>query len=128
MLAASVEFSDGDIDPVVAHQFPQFGSTLLLVFALRMAAIFVFATSTIARKSRVVPNWFAWSGYAVGLFLLLSASLQQWLALIFPIWLLVLSVILLLRARRVPSDLVMSTRVTAAPLFEQDPAAAPDVP
>ena len=69
VLAASVEFSDGDIDPVVAHQFPQFGSTLLLVFALRMAAIFVFATSTIARKSRVVPNWFAWSGYAVGLFL-----------------------------------------------------------
>ena len=51
VLAASVEFSDGDIDPVVAHQFPQFGSTLLLVFALRMAAIFVFATSTIARKS-----------------------------------------------------------------------------
>ena len=56
VLAASVEFSDGDIDPVVAHQFPQFGSTLLLVFALRMAAIFVFATSTIARKSPSCPT------------------------------------------------------------------------
>ena len=74
----------------------------------------------------MVPNWFAWSGYAVGLFLLLSASLQQWLALIFPIWLLVLSGILLLRAHAVPSDLLMPTRVTATPLFEHDSPAAPD--
>jgi hypothetical protein len=57
VLAASVEFSDGEIDPVVAHQFPQFGSTLLLVFALCMAAMFVFTTSTIGRTSRVVPAW-----------------------------------------------------------------------
>jgi hypothetical protein len=95
VLAASVEFSDGDIDPVVAHQFPQFGSTLLLVFALRMAAMFVLTTSTIARQSRVVPSWFAWSGYAVSLFLLLSASLEPWLAFVFPVWLLVLSGVLL---------------------------------
>ena len=57
VLATSVEFSDGDIDPVVAHQFPQFGSTLLLVFALRMAAIFVFAASTeIAHKSHIMSQ------------------------------------------------------------------------
>ena len=72
VLAASVEFSDGDIDPVVAHQFPQFGNTLVLVFALRMAAMFVMTTSTIGRTSRVVPGWFAWSGYVVAAFLLLE--------------------------------------------------------
>ena len=82
--------SDGDIDPVVAHQFPEFGSTLMIVFALRMAAMFVFTTSTIGRGGRVMPAWFAWSGYFVGVFLLLSASLEPWLALVFPIWLLVL--------------------------------------
>ena len=112
VLAASVEFSDGDIDPVVAHQFPQFGNTLVLVFALRMAAMFVMTTSTIGRTSRVVPAWFAWSGYVVAAFLLLSASLQTWLALVFPIWLLVLSVILLQHARRIPSELMVSTRTT----------------
>jgi len=110
VLAASVEFSHGEIDPVVAHQFPQFGSTLLLVFALRMAAMFVFTTSTIARTSRIVPAWFSLSGYAVGLVLLLSASLQAWLALIFPIWLLVLSGVLLHRAFRIPSDRPIPTR------------------
>ncbi len=117
VLAASVEFSDGDIDPVVAHQFPQFGNTLVLVFALRMAAMFVMTTSTIGRTSRVVPGWFAWSGYVVAAFLLLSASLQTWLALVFPIWLLVLSVILLLHARRIPAELMVPTRAAPMPLI-----------
>ena len=118
VLAASVEFSDGDIDPVVAHQFPQFGSTLLIVFALRMAAMFVFTTSTIGRASRVMPGWFAWAGYAVGLFLLLSASLEPWLALVFPVWLLALSGVLLSCARRIPPELTIPTRLAPARLVE----------
>jgi hypothetical protein len=123
VLAASVEFSNGEIDPVVARQFPQFGSTLMLVFALRMAAMFVFTTSTIGRTSRVVPAWFAWSGYAVGAFLLLSASLQQWLALVFPIWLLIFSGILLRRARQIPSDRLIATRGVTTASFVTDDAA-----
>lgn len=114
VLAASVEFSDGDIDPVVARQFPEFGNTLAIVFSLRMASMFVLATSTIGRTTKVVPPWFAWSGYAVALFLLLSASLETWLAVVFPIWLLVFSVILLQRARSIPSELRLPTRVARA--------------
>ena len=109
---------------MVAQQFPQFGNTLVLVFALRMAAMFVLTTSTIGRTSRVVPGWFAWSGYVVAVFLLLSASLQTWLALVFPIWLLVLSVILLQHARRIPSELMVSTRT--APTSFVTPRLPPD--
>lgn len=115
VLAASVEFSDGEIDPVAAHQFPEFGRTLLIVFALRMAAMFVFTTSTIGRASHILPAWFAWGGYAVGLFLLLSASLEPWLALVFPIWLLALSAIMLHRARQIPVDRTIPTRLVPAP-------------
>jgi hypothetical protein len=117
VLAASVEFAGGNIDPVVAYQFPQFGNTLLMVFALRMAAMFVLTTSTIGRTSRVVPTWFAWSGYVVATFLLLSASLEPWLALVFPIWLLVLSGILLQRARQIPSEIVVPKRAAHTPLL-----------
>ena len=95
VLATSVEFSDGDIDPVTAHQFPVFGSSVLVIFALRMAAMFVFTTSTIGRTSGVVPRWFALSGYVVGIFLLLTAALQTWFVFVFPIWLLLFSAILL---------------------------------
>jgi hypothetical protein len=121
VLAASVEFSNGEIDPVVAHQFPEFGSTLMVVFALRMAAMFVFTTSTIGRAGHVMPAWFAWSGYAVGLFLLLSASLEPWLALVFPVWLLVLSAIMLQRASRIPPDRMIATRAAPGPVIMGSP-------
>jgi hypothetical protein len=114
VIAASVEFSGGYLDPVVAYQFPEFGNTLLIVFALRMAATFVLATSSIGRISRVLPSWFALSGYVVAAFLLLSASLEAWLALVFPIWLLVLSGILFQRARRIPSEIMVPPGTTAA--------------
>jgi hypothetical protein len=107
VLAASVEFSDGPIDPVVAHQFPQFGSALLFVFAVRMAAMFVFTTTNITKAAGLLPRWFVWAGYLVGAFLLLSATFNSTLVLVFPIWLLVLCAILLTRARRIPADIMV---------------------
>jgi hypothetical protein len=105
VLAASAEFADGEIDPVAARQFPQYGDTLLFVFTFRMAAMFVFTTSAIGRTSGILPRPFVWSGYAVGLFLLLSAGFEAWFALVFPVWLLALTAILLVRARRIPPEL-----------------------
>ncbi len=102
VLAASLGDPGVEIDTAAARQFPQYGSALLLVFAMRMAAMFVFTTSSIARKHQIMPRWFIWSGFAVGLFLLLSASLSPFLILVFPIWVLVLSVLLLFRARSLP--------------------------
>ncbi len=105
VLATTFDGPDAGIDVAAARQFPQYGSALLLVFAMRMAAMFVFTTSAIARKHQIMPRWFIWSGFAVGLFLLLSASLSPFLILVFPIWVLILSVLLLLRARRFPKQL-----------------------
>ncbi len=47
------------------------------------------------------------------MFLLLTASLQPWFALVFPAWLLALSVILLGRARRIDPDLMLAQRRAA---------------
>ena len=105
VVAASVEFADSEINPVAARHFPQYGDTLLFVFSLRMAAMFVFTTSAIGRAAGILPRPFVWSGYAVGLFLLLSAGFEAWFALVFPLWLLALTGILLFRARRIPPDL-----------------------
>jgi hypothetical protein len=105
--AASVEFSSGGIDAIVARQLPQFGNTLLFVFAMRMAAMFVFTTSSIGRNAGILPRWFVLAGYAVGLFLLLSATFSVFLVLVFPVWVLVLSGFLLYRARQIPADAVI---------------------
>jgi hypothetical protein len=102
VVAVTVELGDYIVDPATARQFPQFGSALLLVFAMRMAAMFVFTTSGLARRHQILPRWFIWAGYAVGTFLILSATLSALLVVVFPVWVLILSVILLLKARRMP--------------------------
>jgi hypothetical protein len=109
VLAASVEFASGPIDPVVARQFPQYGNALIFVFAIRMAAVFVFTTSNIGLTTRVLPRSFVYSGYAVGLFMLLSATFSPALVLLFPFWMLALSVILLMRAREIPGDVAAAS-------------------
>lgn len=108
-IAAATEFTDAEIDPAFARQFNQYGDTILFVFAMRMAAMFVFTTCTVSRHASILPGWFLWIGYAVGLFLLLSASFYRALSLVFPLWLLCLAVLLMLRARRIPRD----RRITA---------------
>jgi hypothetical protein len=104
VIAASTEFENGEIDPVLARLFPQFGSTLLLVFALKMGGTFVIATSKIGLTSEVLPKWFGYAGILVGVTMLLAATFNGVLGLLFPTWMLVLSVLLVLRARKIPSD------------------------
>jgi hypothetical protein len=102
--AAVVEFSNGSLNPALARQFPQLGRVLMLVLAMRMAAMFVIATSSIGRHARVLPAWFIWLGYVVGAFLLLAATLSAVLVLVFPMWVLILCVLLVVRARHIPRD------------------------
>jgi hypothetical protein len=111
VVAAGVQFGDADIDPDFARQFPQFSDTVLFVFAFRMAAMFVFTTSSMGRSAGILPRWFTLAGYAVGLFLLLSASFEPWFVLVFPAWLLVLSGLLVNRARRIPADVELPSHV-----------------
>jgi hypothetical protein len=95
---------------VAARQFPIFGQTVILFFAMRMAAMFVFTTSAIGRSAHILPSWFALAGFAVGVFLLLTASFVPLVVLVFPAWVLALSLILLRRAREIPRDIRLPSR------------------
>ncbi|MEX1104463.1 MAG: hypothetical protein WED87_09445 [Dehalococcoidia bacterium] len=121
-IAAATEFSNAPIDASFARQINQYGNTLLFVFAMRMAAMFVFTTSSIGRSARILPRWFLYVGYAVGLFLLLSASFYRVLSLVFPVWLLCLSGIMVMRARRIPRHERFAAQ--PSPLIEPPPAPA----
>ncbi len=102
VMAVSIQFAHSSVDPGIARQFPQYGGTLMLVFAMRMAAMFVVMTSRLGRITGTLPRWFAWMSLMTGLFLLFSASFSRKLVLVFPVWLLVLCALLVLRARRPP--------------------------
>jgi hypothetical protein len=61
------------------------------VYATRMAGMFMMSTSTILIQTRVVPRWVAILGYILALVLLLSVSYTHWLALSFPLWVMLIS-------------------------------------
>src|SRR5262249_9298707 len=105
-------------DPVVAREFPQFGISLLFVFGMRMATMFVFTTSNIGRGAGILPRWFTIFGLIIGLFLLLSASFHPALAVVFPISTIILCAILLNVARKIPSDVVLPQRGTLPSIAE----------
>jgi hypothetical protein len=112
-IAATTEFGKAPIDPAFARQINEYGNTLLFVFAMRMAAMFVFTTTSIGRNAGILPRWFLLVGYAVGGFLLLSASFNRALSLVFPVWLLCLTAIMLFRARRIPDNETFSSPAAA---------------
>jgi hypothetical protein len=123
VVAMSVEFTDNkQIDPDIARQFPVYGNTVLFVFAFRMAAMFVFTTSAILLRAGILPRWFTWSGYVVATFLLLSASFERWFVLVFPVWLIVLSGLLLRVARGIDPELRLPA-VHHEPLMVRQPTA-----
>jgi hypothetical protein len=75
------------------------GYTLLYVYAVRAAGVFMIVSSTIGLRTGTLPRWLAFVGYAVALALLLSVSFSRGFVLIFPAWVALVSVELLRRAR-----------------------------
>ncbi|MFF1561703.1 hypothetical protein [Streptomyces sp. NPDC058279] len=87
-----------------AHQPQDFGRhfayELLTTYGMRMAAVFVLATSTIGRKLGSFPRALSLAGVAAGLILLVAGSSLPWSELVFPAWALLISVYILRAAGR----------------------------
>ena len=92
--------SGPDLDPGVWTFGRGTTEALVSVYAMRMAAVFTLSVSTVALRTAAVPRWVPFSGYAVALVLLLVAGEHKWAQLVFPAWVLVLSVAILLTPGR----------------------------
>jgi len=66
------------------------------VYGSKMAGVFMFSTSTILLRTEVVPRWIAFTGYALGIILLLSVGIVVWVSLVFPLWVFLVSTAILL--------------------------------
>jgi len=103
-VGAGLERSDAAAHPDVAT----FGQMVLLAisktYALRMAAVFMISLATIWLKTGLMPRWLVGVTYIVAVGLLLSSDISMWLVLAFPIWVLVVSLLLLVRAGVIDID------------------------
>jgi hypothetical protein len=94
---AAMRFASMQTDPVAARVLPIFSMTVLLGFGMRMASMFVFTSSSIGRATGLIPKWFSYVGYGVGLVLLFAFTVAAWFALLFAIWVLAVCIVILWR-------------------------------
>jgi hypothetical protein len=73
---------------------------VLNVFALKMAGVFMISTATLAIRTDILPRWITLPGYVLAALLLLSSRFADWLPLVFPLWVLVLSLYILIENLR----------------------------
>jgi len=70
------------------------------VYAVKMAGVFMIVTSTLAIRTGFIRRWIAIIGYVLALLLLLSSGAFAEILLVFPLWVFLVSVYILIDNRR----------------------------
>ncbi len=100
LAVAQVEGADFQRDEII-----YFARALMFqvsnVYALRMAGVFMISLGTIWLRTGLLPRWLALVTYLLALVLLVVINLSLWIALVFPIWVLAISVFKLISDAKV---------------------------
>jgi hypothetical protein len=103
MLFASTAVAGGTIrmygmapSQIVESGLYTFGRTvtneIMNVFTMKMAGVFMMTTCTLSLRTRILPRWMVILGFILALFLLLSLGFINWASIVFPLWILLISV------------------------------------
>lgn len=96
--------STGTVSTSLIQYSRQITYSIMNIYAMRMAAVFMLSTSTILLRTAVLPRWLTSVGYAFTIVLLVTLTLWEWILFLFPLWVFLLSVTILVtkvRASRV---------------------------
>jgi hypothetical protein len=94
---------------------------ILNTYAIKMAGVFMISTCTLFVRTRVVPRWMALLGYVLALLLLVSISHLSWIILVFPLWILLISIYILIENfRRTPDAGSGSDAAASSQAKEED--------
>ncbi len=100
--AALVASRAVSLEPAAHAELVAFGQTLLVTFsktyALKMGAVFMISLATIWLKTGLMPRWLIYGTYVAAVTLLVASDISMWTALAFPAWVLVVSILALVRA------------------------------
>jgi hypothetical protein len=100
VLGSSHARSNHQVSSDVYYFAHEVGYAFLNIFAIKMAAVFMFSTCVIALRTAILPRWISFSGFACGLVLLLVISNWPWIAMLFPLWTILVSVHILAAQRK----------------------------
>jgi hypothetical protein len=77
--------------------------SMVNVYMIKMASVFMITTSTVAIYTGIAPRWLAILGFALALILLFGSFYISWSFLVFPLWVFLLSAYILRDSIRRPS-------------------------
>ena len=108
-IGAGLGASSRDVVDVSAHtEVATFGQmvliTLTTTYALRMGAVFMISLATIWLKTGLMPRRLVIVTYLLALGILFASDFSMWMTLAFPVWVLIVSVLLLVRAGVIDLD------------------------
>ena len=90
------------IDPAIYNYSRITVNQIMNVYAVKMAGVFMLTTCTLALRTGIFKRWMALLGIALALLLLLSVGFLYWILLVFPLWVLTISIHILLVNLRQP--------------------------
>ena len=101
--------SSKDVVDAAAHaEVATFGQMVLIAltktYALRMGAVFMISLATVWLKTGLMPRWLVIVTYVLALGILFATDFSMWMTLAFPVWVLIVSVLLLARAGVIDLD------------------------
>ena len=77
---------------------------MLNIYGIKMAGVFMISFSTISLRTRILPRSLAFLGWALALLLLFSIGTIAWAPIIFPLWVFLLSIRILIEKFGSSSD------------------------
>jgi hypothetical protein len=94
---------DGAMGRETATLASGFAAAILLVVVPRIQAVFVFSTSTLFLRTGALPKWVSYIGYLTGAVLFVFPLVFEPLGIALPVWVFVVSVVILVIRRNVAS-------------------------
>jgi hypothetical protein len=70
--------------------------SIVNIYMIKMAGVFMTSTSTIAIYTGFAPRWLAVLGYVLALVLLFGSYHIRWSFIVFPVWIFTISICILL--------------------------------
>ena len=96
MLIASIS-EPNELISSATFRFARAVSYIIMnVYAIKMAAVFMISTSTVVIRTGIAPRWIAFLGFLLAAILLIGSSFISWSIAVFPSWVFLISVYILI--------------------------------
>lgn len=77
---------------------------ILNIYGVRMEGVFMMSLGTIWLRTGIMPRWLVILTYSLALMLLLIVAYSTWITLVFPAWVLIISIVILMGHPRAADD------------------------